>query len=119
MFFFNDPAPTEIYTLSLHDALPISATRVFEAAGAGACLITDEWVGIEQFLEPGAEILVARDGGEVAAHVCDLDLGRARRIGAAARKRMLAEHTYDHRAEVLDALLDPRVVPITVARRGR
>src|SRR5437899_10013006 len=25
-FFFNDPATTEIYTLSLHDALPISAT---------------------------------------------------------------------------------------------
>src|SRR5207249_12147005 len=24
-FFFNDPAPTEIYTLSLHDALPISS----------------------------------------------------------------------------------------------
>src|SRR3712207_8453451 len=24
MFFFNDTAPTEIYTLSLHDALPIS-----------------------------------------------------------------------------------------------
>src|SRR5437763_12778464 len=24
-FFFNDPAPTEIYTLSLHDALPICA----------------------------------------------------------------------------------------------
>src|ERR1051326_6416601 len=26
--FFNDPAPTEIYTLSLHDALPISAALV-------------------------------------------------------------------------------------------
>src|SRR5690349_22761746 len=26
-FFFNDPAPTEIYTLSLHDALPISHRR--------------------------------------------------------------------------------------------
>src|SRR5690349_22972216 len=25
-FFFNDPPTTEIYTLSLHDALPISAT---------------------------------------------------------------------------------------------
>ena len=24
-FFFNDPATTEIYTLSLHDALPISS----------------------------------------------------------------------------------------------
>src|SRR5438034_3322694 len=26
-FFFNDPTPTEIYTLSLHDALPILVTR--------------------------------------------------------------------------------------------
>src|SRR5438309_8508058 len=26
-FFFNDPATTEIYTLSLHDALPISDLR--------------------------------------------------------------------------------------------
>src|SRR6266481_9837904 len=27
-FFFNDTAPTEIYTLSLHDALPISSDRI-------------------------------------------------------------------------------------------
>src|SRR3712207_7639815 len=27
IFFFNDTATTEIYTLSLHDALPISARR--------------------------------------------------------------------------------------------
>src|SRR5437867_7948009 len=26
-FFFNDPATTEIYTLSLHDALPISQSH--------------------------------------------------------------------------------------------
>src|SRR5437899_10118110 len=26
-FFFNDPATTEIYTLSLHDALPISSAQ--------------------------------------------------------------------------------------------
>src|SRR6201988_5507730 len=31
-FFFNNPAPTEIYTLSLHDALPIS--RPAEYTGA-------------------------------------------------------------------------------------
>src|SRR5438105_11008464 len=31
-FFFNDPATTEIYTLSLHDALPISAAFI-EATG--------------------------------------------------------------------------------------
>ena len=37
------------------------ATRVFEAAGAGACLITDTWKGVEQFLEPDREVLVAAD----------------------------------------------------------
>ena len=42
------------------------ATRVFEAAGAGACLITDRWQGIEMFLEPEREVLVAEDGAEVA-----------------------------------------------------
>src|SRR6266498_5380134 len=30
-FFFNDTAPTEIYTLSLHDALPIGSRRVHVA----------------------------------------------------------------------------------------
>src|ERR1039457_7472930 len=32
--FFNDTATTEIYTLSLHDALPISSSRIWPAAGA-------------------------------------------------------------------------------------
>src|SRR5688572_30968647 len=36
VFFFNDPPTTEIYTLSLHDALPISAqVDVLEIVGAG------------------------------------------------------------------------------------
>ena len=82
------------------------ATRVFEAAGAGACLITDEWEGIGMFLEAGREVLVARDGAEVAAHLNDLDTVRAARIGRSARRRMLAEHTYSIRAAQLDLLLD-------------
>jgi spore maturation protein CgeB len=86
------------------------ATRVFEAAGAGACLITDAWDGIEQFLEPDREVLVARDGAEVGAHVATLDADRARRIGAAARRRVLAEHTYARRAEQLDRLFEQRDV---------
>jgi spore maturation protein CgeB len=81
------------------------ATRVFEAAGAGACLITDAWEGIEQFLQPDTEVLVARDGQDVADHVQSLDRDRARRIGAAALKRVLAEHTYAHRGAQVDALL--------------
>jgi spore maturation protein CgeB len=81
------------------------ATRVFEAAGAGACLITDAWEGIELFLEPGREVLVAQDGSEVAEQVVALTPERARALGEAARRRILAEHTYAHRAVQVEALL--------------
>ena len=81
------------------------ATRVFEAAGAAACLITDAFVGVEEFFEPGAEILVAGDGPAVAEHVRSLTVERARGIGQAARRRAVAEHTYDHRAALLDRVL--------------
>jgi len=81
------------------------ATRVFEAAGAGACLISDTWRGIEDFLDPGSEVLLARDGKDVTALLADLEPGDARRLGAAARKRILSEHTYAHRAAQLEAVL--------------
>lgn len=81
------------------------ATRVFEAAGAGACLITDAWEGIELFLEPGSEVLVARDGQDVAAHLQSLTKARAQAIGTAARARITAHHTYTQRAVILNALL--------------
>jgi spore maturation protein CgeB len=87
------------------------ATRVFEAAGAGACLITDAWEGIDAFLEPEREVLVARDGAGVAAHVAGLDAQKAARIGHAARTRILAEHTYARRAAELDLLLQGQVLP--------
>src|SRR2546430_9911865 len=48
-FFFNDPAPTEIYTLSLHDALPISL-----------CLTLDELAEIDSEASgrPGQRLMV-------------------------------------------------------------
>ena len=81
------------------------ATRVFEAAGAGACLITDYWAGIDLFLEPEKEILVARNGEEVAEHMRWLTPERAKTIGQAALKRVLCEHTYAHRAAQLEKIL--------------
>jgi spore maturation protein CgeB len=80
-------------------------TRVFEACGAGACLITDAWEGIELFLEPGAEVLLASSGEEVADIMARLTPGDARRIAGNARSRILAEHTYAHRAAQVAALL--------------
>ena len=84
------------------------ATRLFEAAGAGACLLTDDWPGIELFLEPGREVLIAADGADVAESLRNLDPVRARGIGRAARERVLAEHTYEHRAAGLEGLLGTR-----------
>jgi spore maturation protein CgeB len=80
-------------------------TRVFEAAGAGACLITDAWEGIGDFLEPDREVLVAHDGDDVVAHLQSLTPERAREIGRAARERVLDEHTYDRRAELVERVL--------------
>jgi spore maturation protein CgeB len=81
-------------------------TRVFEAAGAGGCLITDAWEGIDLFLEPDREVLVAADGAAVAAHLESLAPARAAAIGRAAQARLLAEHTYTHRAAQVERLLD-------------
>lgn len=81
------------------------ATRMFEAAGAAACQVTDAWEGIEAFFAPGTEILVADGAAAVARWVREVDVGAARRIGRAARARALRDHTYGRRAEGMDAAL--------------
>lgn len=84
------------------------ATRVFEAAGAASCIITDEWEGVEQFLQPDREILVARDRLEVSDHLQSLTPERARAIGKAAHARVCSEHTYYHRAAQFENILEGR-----------
>lgn len=88
------------------------ATRVFEAAGAAACLITDEWEGIDSFLKPDREILIARSGSDVARIVEELTVERARVIGQAARQRVLNEHTYDQRGKLVDSVLESALASI-------
>ncbi len=90
---------------SMADAGFSPPTRVFEAAGAGACLVTDAWEGIESFFQPGAEILVARSAEEVVGHLRAVDRQRARTIGDAMRARALREHTYELRAALVDKVL--------------
>jgi spore maturation protein CgeB len=81
------------------------ATRMFEAAGAAACQVTDCWRGIAEFFEPWKELLVATDAADVARFVREVDEEGARAIGEAARQRALAEHTYERRAAEVDAIL--------------
>jgi spore maturation protein CgeB len=93
--------------------------RIFEAAGAAACLITDPWKGLEEFLEPGKEILVAKDAQEVVEHLRRLGRMEARVIGKAALQRVLADHTYTHRAAQVDGLLQGRAVSLPLAEAAR
>jgi spore maturation protein CgeB len=86
-------------------------TRIFEAAGAGACIITDHWRGIEHFLEPDREILVAESGDHVVDHLNQLTPERAEAIGQAALRRVLSAHTYDHRIALLEATIDGATQP--------
>ena len=82
-------------------------TRVFEAAGAGACLLCDEWPGIEIFFAPGRELIVIRSAEDVAGALATHDGARRAEMGNAFRSRALRDHTYAQRAdEIQAALLD-------------
>lgn len=85
--------------------------RLFEAAACGTAILSDAWDGLDSFFLPGEEIVVARSSDDAVAA---LDLGDAEtaRLAAAARERVLSEHTSLHRARDLLAALElPQPVP--------
>jgi spore maturation protein CgeB len=87
-------------------------TRVFEAAGAGSCMITDAWAGIEQFFKPGREILVAHTADEIVELLRETTPEQAREIGSAMRARALREHTYELRGREVDEILAGSVAAV-------
>ena len=68
-------------------------------------MISDSWAGLESFFRPGEEILLPRDGGEVLDILETMHPDDRRLIGAAARRRVLAEHTSRHRARELEEIV--------------
>lgn len=80
-------------------------TRVFEAAGCGSCVMTDFWEGIDRFFAPDEEILVVRSAEDIVAHLRGTSPARSAAIGAAARARVLKDHTYTARAAELESVL--------------
>lgn len=77
-------------------------TRVFEVAGAGTCLLCDDWPGIDDCFEPGKEILVVRTAQDVVNALATYDAAARRRIGDAFHARALRDHTYAQRAAQAD-----------------
>lgn len=86
-------------------------TRVFEAAGAGACLITDSWAGIDTFFALGSEILVTSSAEGIVRWLRALRRDHAKEVGAAMRARALRDHTYELRARQVDAIFAAAAVP--------
>ncbi len=79
---------------------------LFEAGGAGACLLVESQAGIDCFLDPAREAIVVANGEELTEQLQRLTPERAREIGRAARQRLLASHTFLHRAEQLERVFE-------------
>ncbi|MFC4168355.1 CgeB family protein [Teichococcus aestuarii] len=98
------------YTLNVTRADMVRAgfspsVRLFEAAACGSPVISDRWSGIEDVLSPGTEILLADGAEDVLPVLLDPDDTARDRQAEAARRRILAAHTAEHRAAQLEALL--------------
>ena len=78
------------------------SVRLFEAAACATPVVSDPWEGLEAFFEPGKEILVARTSEETLCILREMPDDERRRLGAAARERVLREHTAAHRAATLE-----------------
>ena len=78
-------------------------TRVFEVAGAGTCLLCDDWPGIDDCFEPGSEILVVKTAEDVVRALAEHDDLDRQTIGMAFHARGLRDHTYAQRAAQAEA----------------
>lgn len=74
------------------------SVRLFEAAACGATIVSDNWPGLDLFLEPGREILIPAGPEEIAGYLRNLDEMELRAIGRAAQVRVMAAHTSQQRA---------------------
>jgi spore maturation protein CgeB len=79
-------------------------TRVFEVAGAGGCMLCDDWPGLEDCFEAEREILVVRCAEDVVKALNLYDATARKRIGGAFRARALRDHTYAQRAETAERI---------------
>lgn len=86
--------------------------RLFEAAACGTPIVSDWWSGLDRFFVLGEEILLAGDSGGVLDILKKTAEAERRRVGAAARRRVLVDHTGDRRAEELERyVLEPSASP--------
>ncbi len=84
-----------------------SSSRPFELAALGACIVANPYAGIEEWFEPDKELVIVRSADEARETYRDLLAhdGKRQAIGAAARERLLKQHTFRRRAAELIAII--------------
>ncbi|HYG63398.1 MAG TPA: glycosyltransferase [Thermoanaerobaculia bacterium] len=103
-FFASSPLTLNVTRAAMATMGYCPSGRLFEAAACGTAVLSDTWEGLDEFFEPGREILLATTTEE-AMEALSLSPEEIARIAEAARERTLAEHTAERRArELLDLL---------------
>jgi spore maturation protein CgeB len=82
------------------------SVRLFEAAACAAAMVSDNWPGLQEFFEPGREILVPTGCDDVVHYLSGYDSSELRRIGRAARERVLQSHTSEVRAREFEQAVE-------------
>ena len=93
-----------LITRQAHTSVYASSTaRPFELAALGCAMVSNPYLGVEEWFELGREMLIVHDASEAVAIYRELLSNQALRaeLGRRARARLLAEHTYQHRAREL------------------
>jgi spore maturation protein CgeB len=106
---------SSLFTLNLTRNEMIAAgyspsVRLFEAAGCGSAIISDEWPGLDTFFTPNEEILLAKSSADVTGLLSDLSEKEARLIGRRAQERVLAEHSAEQRAREFEQAISANAV---------
>jgi Glycosyl transferases group 1 len=97
-----------LITRHAHASVHASSTaRLFELAALGCAMVSNPYQGIQEWFEPGREVLVVSSAPEAVETYRALlrDPASRRQLGECARRRFLAEHTYEHRARQLLTVL--------------
>jgi spore maturation protein CgeB len=78
------------------------SVRLFEAAACGTPILSDHWPGLETIFLPNREILVVSSPKDVADILQNMPDDTRRSIAERARRRVLRDHTPEHRARQLE-----------------
>ena len=111
-FFCSSPLTLNITRGAMARMGYCPSGRLFEAAACGVTIVSDDFVGLDEFFRPGSEIIVARTTEDVIAAM-QLPQDELAQIAQAGRERVLTSHTAAHRAMELERVFEQSVsIPV-------